>query len=246
MGRGRLARFIQPALFAASLIILLLGSSSPIPVAAQDISPTPSETPTETPTEAPTVTETPLFAPSATPYPPIAITSPGTQRVFGTVEIRGISLIENFSSAEVAFAYQDNPTGTWFLIQQSQTPVTNGVLALWDTTAITDGFYNLRLRITLTDGTTKDVTVSGVEVRNYTATETPLPTGTALPTATLIPILPTNTPSITPSPYPTPTALPANPAELNQQSLLKYLAYGAGGVIVAFAFFALVLTFRRK
>jgi len=122
----------------------------------------------------------------------------------------------------------------------------DGVLALWDTTAITDGFYNIRLRVTLMDGTLKDVTISGVEVRNYTATETPLPTGTALPTATLIPLIPTGTPSITPSPYPTPTALPINPAELDQQSLLRNLLYGAGGVIVAFAFFALLLSFRRR
>ena len=71
----------------------------------------------------------------------------------GVVTIRGSSNETGFLSAEVDFAYAGDTTGTWFLIATGSQPVDSNILASWDTTTITDGNYNLRLRVTLTDGT---------------------------------------------------------------------------------------------
>jgi hypothetical protein len=85
---------------------------------------------------------------------------------------------------EVSFAYGSDAGRTWFLIQESQQPVSGGALATWDTTTLTDGDYDLRLLVSLKDGTQQQVVVKGLRVRNYTPVEASSPTVTPLVSAT--------------------------------------------------------------
>jgi len=189
-------------------------------------------------------TATPTVTP--TPTPAIVLVSspvPG-QALQGNVTVSGNTAVQGFQSGELSFAYPNSSTGTWFLIQESSEPVANSTLALWDTTTITDGVYDLRLVVTLQDGSQKTFIVPGVRVRNYTPIETntatPVtPTSTPLPGDTPVPSE-TPTPTVSPIP-PTSTALPANPAEISQgdvrQSLLK-------GGLAAVGIFALIGIYR--
>ena len=72
----------------------------------------------------------------------------------------------------MAFGYQDDPTATWFLIEQSAEPVKKGLIASWDTSTITDGEYQLRVRVILADGKVAEAIVPNLRVRNYTPVET--------------------------------------------------------------------------
>ncbi|MGD0750790.1 MAG: hypothetical protein ABSA23_05210 [Anaerolineales bacterium] len=170
-----------------------------------------------------------------------AIISPQQGEVLqGVVTIRGSSTITGFQSSEVDFAYTGDPSGTWFLISQSSQPVDSNTLATWDTTSITDGNYNLRLRIYLNDGTHLDVIGSNLRVRNYTPVETPTPAPTAIkPT-----LAPTYT--LTPTPFPSPTPLPVNPAVLTPADISTSLAYGGLGAVVLIIIVGIYFWLRRN
>lgn len=170
------------------------------------------------------------------------------QIVQGLVTVSGTVAILGFEDYELSFAYQNDPTQTWFVLASSSLPVFEGELGTWDTTTLTDGDYILRLRVFLLDGSMQETTVSGLRVRNYTAipTSTPTPTATAVvrfavPTAQLIvPALATATPSL-----PTPTPLPPNPASLAGVSISEALGKGAILALMLFLAFGLILRLRR-
>ena len=187
-----------------------------------------------------------------------AIHSPlGGQAVQGIVPLTGNTAMEGFISAELSFAYLNNPTDTWFLIAQSDTPVENDILAQWDTTTISDGDYSLRLVVRLNDGSEHSTSVEGVRVRNYTAIEADTPTPT-VPTPTpqaSETLVPTQTPTITLTPTATlvpitPTAPPPNPAELSSDAILSSVGRGILAVIGLFALLGLYQgirsLFRRR
>jgi len=158
----------------------------------------------------------------------------------GMVTIKGSSDETGFLSSEIDFAYAGDTTGTWFLVSTGSQPVDSDTLATWDTTTITDGNYNLRLRVFLSDGTYLDAITSNLRVRNYTPIETPTPAPTAIqPTLT-----PTNT--LTPTPFPTPTLLPINPAVLTQTEFSTSLAYGGLGAVTLIVILGIYLWLRRK
>jgi hypothetical protein len=178
-----------------------------------------------------------FLPPKQAASPAVSITAPvGGQALQGVVAITGSIPAEGFQSAELSFGYAKDASGTWFLIQQIDQPVTDGTLAQWDTTAISDGDYNLLLTVTQQDGQKITARVNGVRVRNYTAIETntptiapptftPLPSGTPTPTFTPEPSAtprPTDTPQL-----PTVTPLPTNPARLSRQSVVASLGQGA-------------------
>jgi hypothetical protein len=205
-------------------------------------SPTLTSTFTSTPTDSLAVFETPM---SPTPAPSLAYVSapkPG-ERVMGKVNIVGKSAVENFSSYEISFAYSDNPTNTWFLITKSQQPYTDDVLGVWDTSMITDGSYDIRLRVYTGMKEFKDVFVKGVKVSNYTATETPRPTSTSqiVPTEK-----PTFAPTFTQTPFPTPTLLPSNPVTLSPNAIFANLARGALAVLAIFGVLGLYFRLRIR
>ena len=167
----------------------------------------------------------------------------------GTVVVSGSVTVLGFSSYELAFAYVDDPTQTWFILTTNSLPVFESELGTWDTTTLTDGNYNLRLRVFLLDGTVQKITVTGLRVRNYTpvptATFTPSPTAIvqfAPPTAQRIaPSVATATPSL-----PTPTPLPPNPASLQDASIAGALGRGAILALLLFLGFGLLLRLRRE
>jgi hypothetical protein len=158
----------------------------------------------------------------------------------GTITITGSSGETGFLSSEVDFAYAGDTTGTWFLVAVASQPVDSNTLATWDTTTITDGNYNLRLRVSLNDGTHLDAIIPDLRVRNYTPVETPTPAPTA--------ILPTLTPTdtLTPTPFPTPTPLPVNPAVLTQADISTSLVYGGLGAVILIIILGIYLWLRRN
>jgi hypothetical protein len=188
-----------------------------------------------TPTPTPTGTASAIAGtPSPSAEPVLIIRSPGAgQAVQGSVSVEGGSSVPGFVSAELEFAYAGDPTGTWFLIAEASQPVQDGVLAQWDTGAITDGDYNLRLRVLLQNGNHIETLVPGLRVRNYTPVETDTPTPVT-PTLTQVP---GETPVVTPTREirPTPTPLPPNPAEITSSDLLSSLGKGALAILGLFA-----------
>jgi hypothetical protein len=178
----------------------------------------------------------------------LIITSPESgQIVQGLVIVSGTVTVLGFSSYDLSFAYQDDPTGTWFGLQTSSLPVFEGELGTWDTTTLTDGDYDLRLRVFLLDGSTQETTVTGLRVRNYTPVPTPTFTATAtafspitLPTAQLVaPVLATVAPS-----HPTPTSFPPNPAGLEISSISG--AVGRGAILALLLILGVGLIFRLR
>ena len=161
----------------------------------------------------------------------VEISAPGPgEALQGVVEISGTTGLEGFQSAEISFAYQADPTSTWFLILQTNQPVLQGSLARWDTSTITDGQYRLRVQVFLQDGQVVEFVVDGLRVRNYSPVETSTPA-----------VLPTGQPTLTLTPTPLMdfvvtapvlTPLPTNPVELSEQ---RFTASVFQGVLVVFS-----------
>jgi hypothetical protein len=175
----------------------------------------------------------------------VASPQPG-EELRGRVEIRGNMDVPNFSSAELAFAYASDPTDTWFTIEVFLQPVAELTLTVWDTTLLTDGDYKLRLRVFLLDGTTQEVMVPDVKIRNDAppVTQTPelaqsVPSTSSRPTPTLQP----GPPDIS---FPTPTALSPNPASLTASSVYSTFGRGVLVVLLTYAFIALIIRLRRN
>jgi hypothetical protein len=182
----------------------------------------------------------------------------GGQALQGTVVISGTTVVDGFFSYEVGFGFVGDETGTWFLIAEGQEPVVDAPLAEWDTFAISDGNYNLRLLVNFVDGSTQSTIVEGIRVRNYseieTSTPTPRPTRTATPDGTgtaLVsfteppPATETPEPSATALP-PTATALPPNPAGISGDQILNVLIRAGSGVLAALILLGLYTSLRRR
>jgi hypothetical protein len=158
----------------------------------------------------------------------------------GTVTVSGVTDVPGFVSAEISFAYADDPTGTWFLITNSDQPVNNATLATWDTTTITDGTYRLRVRVNTSEGTAHETIIPDLRVHNYTSIETAVPPANASEATSL----PTAAPTATP--FPSPTSLPHNPAALAPNDVLTSVLYGGLVAVVGFVIFGLYTLLRRK
>jgi len=177
----------------------------------------------------------PTFTPAG--FPDIRITSPQSGQVLqGLVIVLGKSQITDFSSYEIEFAYQEDTTGTWFLLITSDQPVNHDTLIQWDTSTITDGTYKLRLTVTRKGGQQFQVYQENLRVRNYSAIETNLP----IPHKPSLQITPSQTPVKTVSP-PTPTPLPPNPAQLTRQQIQSSITRGA---LMVVAFFLVIAVYR--
>jgi hypothetical protein len=176
------------------------------------------------------------------------ITSPiQGQTLQGQVAITGSTDIPNFASAELDFSYSTDETSTRFPIQLMTGPIENSLVSTWDTTSISDGNYLMLLRVYLTDGTFQEASVK-VQIRNYSALPSPMPTMTSTLPAVQIPtpmlIVPSATPTL--APIPTPTVLPLNPAVTNANDV--YSGFLSGGMIVFLIFivFGIVIRSRRS
>ncbi|HLF89570.1 MAG TPA: hypothetical protein VI451_11525, partial [Anaerolineales bacterium] len=207
--------------------------------------------------DTPTPTSTATHTATPTPPPQPQITSPsGGDAVQGQVSISGASGVPGFFYYELTFAYTGDTTGTWFLIEESFNPIQSGALATWDTFAITDGTYDLRLLVTLIDASQMETVVRGVRVRNYTLIETSTPTPSLTPTSAPTTdqtrtFTPPDTLTITPTPTGTPpaptvTSLPRNPAEIVPQQISDSLLRGAAGTLAAFLLLGMYSSLRRR
>ena len=143
--------------------------------------------------------------------------------------------------------YAQDGTDTWFTIQTSSSLVVEGNLGTWDTTVLTDGDYNLRLKVFLLDGGMEEISVGDLRVRNYTPAPTEVPTETptefaplTIPTARYVATAP---PTETPS-FPTPTSLPANPVAIEREMI--YVAIGRGALVAILAILALAFLLRLR
>lgn len=178
-----------------------------------------------------------------------AILSPRPgQALQGTAPIVVDTAVEGFEAAELAFAYANNPTGTWFTIFQGNQPVSGETLTQWDTSQISDGTYTLRLTVRLSNGTQQQVEAAGIRVRNYTAIESDTPTPVT-PSATPPP-LDTPVPSVTPLPTETPrpptsTPLPGNPAVLAKSDVVASMLKGGLAALGLFALAGLYGALKR-
>jgi hypothetical protein len=167
----------------------------------------------------------------------------------GQVAIHGNTDVEGFISWELNFGYSEDATGSWFLIAEGDQPVSDGLLAEWDTTTITDGDYQVRLTVFLEGDRRTHFLVPDIRVRNYTTIETltPTPTLTATP-YTLTPqpsptLIPSQPPSQTPVPE-TPTPLPTNPIAISTTEINTSWQRGALGSLAAFLLLGLYLSIK--
>jgi hypothetical protein len=177
----------------------------------------------------------------------VGITSPQSGDILrGQIQILGSMDYPTFASAELAFSYASDSGDTWFPIQTFSQPLTDSNLAVWDTTSVTDGDYNLRLRITLQDGTFLDFIITDLRIRNQepptpTATDEPLPQfDNSTPTPRIIP----QTEVILS--FPTATPLPMNPASITTDSIYRVFAQSALVVLILFALFSLIIRLRKN
>jgi hypothetical protein len=127
--------------------VLLQPTQSPTP-GPPTLTPTPRPTrtprPTQTPETTPTPTPKPVILPNC-PNPGVRLTNPTVNAVLkGAVEITGSASIGEFQFYK--FEIKGEATsGEWRTIATNDTPVTEGFLGVWDTSALPAGAYAFRL-----------------------------------------------------------------------------------------------------
>ncbi len=141
----------------------------------------------------------------------VQITSPSpNQEVRGQAAIIGSASVAGFQYYKIEYGVGSNPSD-WALVDRMfDVPVINNHLGTWNTNAVPDGVYSLRLRAVKQDGNYEEYLVRGVVVANTRPTQTPTVTTTATPTGPT----PAGTPTGTPPPgatsesgAPSPTAM---------------------------------------
>jgi len=169
----------------------------------------------------------------------------------GQVNIIGSTNVPDFVLAQLDFAYASasQPAAAWFPLQALSQPVFDTPIYTWDTTAITDGDYILRLRVFSGDGSFQEVTVPITLQNDTLPTPTPAPTFTSHPEEVTV-LIPTSfllaaSPTPTDLPRLTPTPLPTNPVSLDDSSIFFSLGRGALVILGMFALAGLLLRIRR-
>lgn len=184
--------------------------------------------------------------PTPSPTAVVILLSPTNGQVLqGSVPVQIQASSAELSAVELSFGYSDDPTGTWFIIQQDQTLNPEQPFARWDTTILTDGNYTLRILVTFPDNKQFEARAIGLRVRNYSPIETNTPTPVT-PTTTPEPgELPTVTLTPTATITLTPTLLPTNPSEMSSTQITSSLGRGALAAGVLFIFLGLFFSLRR-
>jgi len=187
--------------------------------------------------------------------PEVRITSPQMNaELRGKVLINGRTALPEFDYYKVEFGIGPQPTDWAIVGEIHKTPVTDGLLETWDTTALPDGMYSLRLRVVKPDGNYKEHFVPQIKIVNTVPTATP--------TATISPTLPptiaiaeTYTPAVSrptaalaqPTPTPTlarPTRTTASPLG-DIKEFGNAILLGAGAMGIIFVLVGLILAIRR-
>ena len=171
------------------------------------------------------------------------ITSPAEgQTIAGIVNITGTATGPGFARYEMAFAYEPNPTDTWFEMQPpSAAQIADGTLAVWDTRSIADGIYMIRLRVYSVDsGTPVETIVHRVIVQN--ATPTPTLPNVPTPASTSAPQLPSlAAPVESNTSIPTVPSVPSSPAP--SLDLAPFSSAFCSGIYITFGIFLILGTY---
>lgn len=137
----------------------------------------------------------------------VQINSPEiNQEVRGVVPIIGSASVPGFQYYKVEYGNGPSPDN-WALVDRMfDAPVINNQLVAWNTNAVPDGLYSLRLRAVKQDGNYEEFSVRGIVVANTQPTQTPTVTPTETPTdATPTPPTAPPEPGAPDEPRPTPT-----------------------------------------
>lgn len=186
------------------------------------------------------------------------ITSPQENAtVRGLVVVKGSASVPSFQFYKVEYGRGAEPSD-WHLIGSTYpNPVIDGVLVQWDTTALPDGVYTLRLTVVKMDGNYQEYYVRQIVVTNKRPTETPTaapqptleetpgPSPTPGPTVTLPFLQPT---SVMAQPTATPTPVRAQRASLPSLPVATWreaVCMGAGTMGAIFVVVGLVFGLRR-
>lgn len=196
-----------------------------------------------------------LLALILTSQPLMASAAPATQQLIqifsplpgeaiqGLVPIIGTIDIEGFESYDLSFSFAHEESSSWFPIAKSRDMIIQGLIGEWDTTKLTDNYYDIRLKVYRQNDSPLELIVEGLRVRNYTQIETSTPNLTPTTPENQPIAVPTiaNDTSITPetsSALITPTNLSPNPIEIKlnliQNSAIK-------GIIIIILSFGLLL-----
>ncbi|MCB0078124.1 MAG: hypothetical protein KDD73_11990 [Anaerolineales bacterium] len=185
----------------------------------------------------------PLHAAPARQYQGVVTSPTSGQTVRGAVAIVGTATHPEFWKYELRIAagtYPVVPDEQWYRLVVREQSVTGGQLGVWDTSALADGPYTIRLRVVRADGQWQDFDVAPLYVSNAPPTQpppppptfTPIPpTATSVPpTATTVPATPT--PAASPTEDTTPTASPTGVPTLTSVAAGTPLpTLTAGGVL---------------
>ena len=199
------------------------------------------------------------------------ISYPGNNQVVrGMISVTGSAVHPNFQRYQIAYAVEPvNNNNQWVTIgAEKSEQVVNGELAVWDTTALPDGSYSLRLRVIRLDGNYSEIEVQHIVVANTQPADTPTPEGSPTPatpeaaTVTPTPLEPTPTILIevpvetaTPRPLtvtntlPTPrpdggSMIPIPKVSMDTSSIKGSCLAGAGGILALFLFFGFLSAIR--
>jgi hypothetical protein len=166
------------------------------------------------------------------------IVSPASgSQIRGQVTIQGSATHPNFTWYQIGYAPDPNPSGEWKFFFSSETAVGSSQLALWDTTAIEDGTYQLLLEVHRNDGNHDLCFATKLRVNNSAPTPTftapPLPTAANTPTPLPTPedtatVLVDQPPTATPRATPTYSSVD-NPTPTPEQTRLR-LPIDPGGI----------------
>ncbi|NLE52499.1 MAG: hypothetical protein GX613_13955 [Chloroflexi bacterium] len=195
------------------------------------------------------------------------ITTPGDgAQLFGAVNITGSALHPSaFDRYTLEYDLLSDVGDEWAFVQEPVTQqVQDGVLGTWDTSAVPDGLYRLRLRVYLDSGDYAEAAISNLRVQNSQPTPVPtiapagvapgLDVATPGPTPTSPIIQP---PASNPQPAPDTAQVQTGPVDAGSSaSLLQRSssdtqinfervrqAFCSGGVIAAGVFLAIALYF---
>jgi len=187
----------------------------------------------------------------------LEITSPEMgQEVRGLVPIIGSASIPDFEFYKVEFGIGPNPTEWAVIGELHQQPAINQQLEVWNTLALPDGNYSLKVTAVKLDGNWQEFVVRNIIIANHRPTSTPTPTATPTSPPTPTTTSPPPTRAATPTPIiitpqaplaqatPTPTLnapvqrndLPVDPTGWGESFLMGGAAMAAIFVLLGIVF----------